>query len=226
MRKAGGWAALAEALIYVMAFIFYGAVLGPPGDTSTAGRLAFLAEHRIGITLVTLIGYVGFGALLAVLVAALHEHMKRAAPMLAQLAAVFGLVWVGLVIAAGMISNIGLGAALKLAGDNPEGARSLWLAVSTVVEGIGGGNEIVGGLWVLLISMAGLQAGILPRPLNWLGLLVGVTGIATVYPLETLTELFGISQIAWFTWLSLHLLKPARPTANLPQATGSTGAAV
>lgn len=215
MQTAGGWAALAEALIYVLVFLYYGAVLGAPADTSTAGRLAFLAEHRDGIFTITLLGYVGFGILLAVLVTALHDRLKHRAPALAQLAAVFGLIWVGLVIAAGMVSNIGLGAALKIAGEDAERARTLWLTINTVVEGIGGGNEIVGGIWVGLVSIAALRTEVLSRALNWLGVLVGVAGIATVYPSETLTEIFGLSQIAWFTWLGLHMLRPVRTMAGV-----------
>lgn len=53
--------------------------------------------------------YVIFGVFLAVLVLALHERLKIKAPALSQISSVFGLVWVGLIIATGMIANIGLG---------------------------------------------------------------------------------------------------------------------
>ena len=73
--------------------------------------------------------YVLFGILLAVLVLALHERLKMNAPILSQIASIFGVVWVGLVIASGMISNIGLAAALELSVREPEQAMTLWRAI-------------------------------------------------------------------------------------------------
>ena len=62
-------------------------------------------------------------------------------------------------------------------------------------DGLGGGNEIVGGLWVLLVSWAALRAGGLPRALNYLGLVIGVAGILTVVPaLGELGAIFGLGQ--------------------------------
>jgi len=113
---------------------------------------------------------------------------------------------VGLVIASGMVSNIGLAVALELSVQQPEQAMTLWRTINAVVEGLGGGNEIVGGLWVLLLSIAALNGKALPTTLNYLGLFVGVVGILTIYPADIFTEIFGISQIVWFSWLGVVLL--------------------
>jgi hypothetical protein len=83
----------------------------------------------------------------------------------------------------------------------------MWRTVYTVVEGMGGGNEVVGGLWVLLISIAALQSQTLPKAFNVVGLFVGSVGVLTVYPADVLTEIFGVSQIVWFSWLGVTLLK-------------------
>ncbi|MAA94954.1 MAG: hypothetical protein CML21_10625, partial [Rheinheimera sp.] len=139
-------------------------------------------------------------------VLALHERLKVNTPILSQMAAIFGVVWVGLVIASGMVSNIGLAVALELSVQQPEQAMTLWRTINAVVEGLGGGNEIVGGLWVLLLSIAALNGKALPTTLNYLGLFVGVVGILTIYPADIFTEIFGISQIVWFSWLGVVLL--------------------
>ena len=78
-----------------------------------------------------------------------------------------------------------------------------------MANGIGNGNgEILGGLWTLLISWAALRAGGLPKVLNYLGLLVGMVGILSLFPgLTDLTGLFGISQLIWFVWLGIVLLR-------------------
>jgi hypothetical protein len=207
LQRAGGSAALLEAMIYIAVFVFYGAVFDFPAGVSVEQKLDLLTRHRLMLSIVNLVGYVVFGILLAVIVLALHERLKPKGAALAQLASIFGLVWVGLVIASGMIANIGLGEVVKLAATAPEQAWSLWRAISTVVEGVGGGNEVVGGLWVLLISCAALRADVLPRNLNRLGFLVGSAGVLTIYPADVLTEIFGLGQIVWFAWLGSCMVR-------------------
>lgn len=213
-QKMGGVAAILEAIIYVSAFVFWGAVWdSPPSGADVVQKLAFLKENQVILTIVNLIMYVVFGIFLAVLVLALHDRLKDNAKVLSQTASVFGLIWVGLVIASGMIANIGLGNVIELSVKEPEQARSVWLAVKSIVEGIGGGNETVGGLWVLLLSIAALKGNALSTKLNYLGVFVGLAGIFTVYPADILTEVFGLSQIVWFTWLGIiMLLEPSKLT--------------
>lgn len=206
LQKIGGVAALFEAAIYISAFAFFGAFWSYPIDASDAQKFVFLTNNQVVLSIVNLAMYVIFGLLLAVLVLALHQRMKIKAPVLSQVASVFGVVWVGLVISSGMIANIGLSAAIDLSVKNTEQAMTLWVVVNTVVEGLGGGNEVVGGLWVLLLSVAGLKVTELPKLLNGLGLFIGSVGICTVYPAEILTEIFGLGQIVWFSWLGVTML--------------------
>lgn len=206
LQKMGGVAALLEATLYVSAFIFFGAFWDFPSEGSVANQLLFLTQNQLILSIVNLFIYVVFGILLAVLVLALHERLKGRAKTLSQIASVFGFIWVGLVIASGMISNIGLNTVIELSVNEPEHARSVWLAVNTVAEGIGGGNEIVGGLWVLLLSIAALRSDVLSNKLNYLGIFVGLAGVFTIYPADIFTEIFGVSQIVWFLWLGLSLL--------------------
>jgi hypothetical protein len=55
------------------------------------------------------------------------------------------------------------------------------------------------------VSLLALRGRLLSRALNYLGCLVGAAGISTIYPADSLTELFGLSQILWFLWLGLVL---------------------
>ena len=207
LQKWGGTSAILEGIIYISAFIIYGAVLQfPESGTSAVQEITFLTENRVILSVMNLWIYVLFGVLLAVLVLTMYHQLKPNAPTLASIASIFGVVWVGLVIASGMIANIGLNAVIKLGATEPEQALSMWSNTSIVVEGLGGGNEVVGGLWVLLLSLAALKGGELSKPLIFIGLFVGAIGIATIYPLEVFTELFGISQIIWFIWLGIFLL--------------------
>ncbi|WP_065188310.1 hypothetical protein [Shewanella woodyi] len=207
LQKTGGIAALFEAAIYISAFVFFGAFWDYPSSADDAQKFIFLTNNQLILSIVNLTMYVVFGLFLAILVLALHQRMKIKAPALSQLASVFGIIWVGLVIASGMIANIGLAAVIDLSTSNVEQAKTLLVVVNTIVEGLGGGNEVVGGLWVLLLSIAGLKIIELPKLLNYLGLFIGSVGILTIYPAEILTEIFGLGQIIWFSWLGVAMLK-------------------
>lgn len=206
LRVPAGWSAILLGLIYVAAFVYFGAFFAYPAGGSPADKMRFLADHQLAVSVVYFSIYVLFGVLLAVLVVGLHEILKKAGPALAALASVFGVVWVGLVIASGMIYTIGLDQAVGLLEEGPDPAFALWRTISVIGNSLGGGNEIVGGLWVLLVSLVALQASMLSRWLNYLGCLVGLAGIATVYPAEIFTMIFGLSQIAWFIWLGVAIL--------------------
>jgi len=206
LQKIGGIAALFEASIYISAFVFFGAFWDFPTDSDNTQKFSFLTNHQTILSVVNLTMYVIFGVFLAVLVLALHQRLKIKAPALSQISSVFGLVWVGLIIATGMIANIGLGVVIDLSAKNAEQAMTVWIVINTIVEGLGGGNEVVGGLWVLLLSVAALKINELPKLLNCLGLFIGFVGILTIYPAEILTEIFGLGQIVWFSWLGVAML--------------------
>lgn len=202
-----GLSAISLGLIYIAAFVYFGAFFSYPASGSPADKMRFLADHQLPVSAVYFSIYVLFGVLLAILVVGLHEMLKAVSPLIAPVASVFGVVWVGLVIASGMIYTGGLDQSVSLLAESPEKAFDLWRTVSVIGNSLGGGNEIVGGLWVLLVSLGALQAAVLSRALNYLGCLVGVAGIATVYPAEMLTQVFGLSQIVWFVWLGAMILR-------------------
>ncbi|PKG85636.1 hypothetical protein CXF85_02250 [Colwellia sp. 75C3] len=209
LQKIGGFAALAQAVIYVLAFVYFGGFFDFPRGGDTAQKLSFLVDNQLILSVVNLIMYVVFGVFLAVLVLALYHRFKNSALVLSQLAAVFGVIWIGLVIASGMIANIGLATVIKLSVNEPEQAMTLWLTVNIIVEGLGGGNEVVGGLWLLLLSCAALKSQQFSKMLSYFGLFIGLAGIMTIYPAEVLTEIFGLGQIVWFVWLGASMLVKA-----------------
>jgi uncharacterized membrane protein HdeD (DUF308 family) len=83
------------------------------------------------------------------------------------------------------------------------------VAFIIVTEGLGGGNEVVGGVWVILLSFAALKERSFPKPLIFLGIIVGLVGILTIYPADLFTDFFVISQIIWFIWLGIFMLRNA-----------------
>lgn len=208
IQKLGGVSAILKALIYITAFIIYGGILAYPGANAGAiEKLNFLTENQFILSLLNLTSYVLFGILLAVLVQTIHLRLKDYSPHFSKLASVFGFLWVGLVIASGMISNIGLSSVIEIGVKDPERAMLIWSSVSIIAEGLGGGNEVVGGIWVVLLSIIAMKGHLFSKSLSILGIIVGVAGIFTIYPLEIFTEIFGITQIVWFLWIGIFMLR-------------------
>ena len=212
IQKIGGVCAIIEALIYIAAFIVYGGILVyPDTNASAVEELNFLSNNYTILSVVNFTSYILFGILLAVLALAIHNRLKKYAPNFSKLTFIFGIIWVGLVIASGMIANIGLHSVIEIGATSPEKAMQIWTSISIISEGLGGGNEIVGGVWVLFVSMIALQGKIFSKALIFLGILVGIAGILTIYPLDLFTEIFGISQIVWFLWIGIFMIrKPAK----------------
>lgn len=210
LEKFGGVAALAAAATFVFGFGLFATALSDytTGDPTPAESVAFVADNEAVLYLWNAVILILFGIVLVPLVLALYERVRRGAPALAPAAAAFGLIWAGLVIAAGMIGNIGLGTVADLQETDPTEAEAVWSALDSVQNGLGGGNEIVGGLWVLLVSWAALRTSALPRALNYLGIAAGVAGIVTIVPpLEVVGAVFGVGLIVWFVWAGIVLLR-------------------
>ena len=124
-----------------------------------------------------------------------------------------GLIWAFVLVASGMIFNAGMAAVVGLHGTSPAQAVAAWQAIEPVAQGLGGsGGELLGGLWVLLVSVAALRTGGLPRVLNWLGVAIGAAGVLSVVPaLKDLGYGFGLLQIVWFVWLGIVMLRVSSP---------------
>jgi len=215
LQKWGGAAALYEALAYIIGFVGFMAVVNVGGSADPLQEVAAIVENQGLLSILHLIVYVAWGAALVVLTLALHERLQGNKSALARTATAFGIIWAVLVIASGMIYNVGMETAVSLYARNPEQAATVWLAIESVFNGLGGGVEVVGGIWVVLLSVAALRNGGLPRAFNTFGLLVGVAGLVTVVPAlgEIGGMVFGLTQIVWFAWLGIAMLRPATDEA-------------
>ena len=78
LQKFGGMAAISQALIYILAFIVYGAVLQYPTGSDLMHKFQFLADKQLLLSVMNLIVYVLFGILLAVMIIyKLYEEVSR-----------------------------------------------------------------------------------------------------------------------------------------------------
>lgn len=211
--------AFIEAMCYIIGFLMIATVLSPVNADgwSQTQKLEFILERKAMFAAWNIIIYVVFGAALVVLVAALHQLLNKAAPQIMMVATPFGMIWAGLVIASGMIANIGLDMVADTYARSVSQAVQAWSILGTVQDGLGGGVELVGGMWVLLLSFAAWRAvDVVPKVLVYLGLFVGSAGILTIVPpLGGLGAVFGLSQIVWFVFVGVILLRQKDAPQNI-----------
>ena len=136
---------MAAAAAFVAGFWLYFALLMPAGygslEVDPVKHAAFLVDNRVTMYALNLTIYVVFGVLLVVLVLARYERLKSGSPALMQCATAFGLIWATLVIAAGMVANIGAELIVALHSKDPTQAAAVWLSLSVVLNGLGAATK-------------------------------------------------------------------------------------
>lgn len=209
LQKVGGLSALYMAAAHLIGIVIFLVVLDYLSITDPAQKVALNVEKQTVIFSTNLLMYVFFGFALIVLSLTLYDRLKAGSPMLMQVALAIGIIWAGSLIASGMVANAGLAAIVPLYAKDPVQAALTWQGIEAMAGGLGNANgEILGGPLTLLVSLAALRTGGLPKGLNILGLLVGAVGIITIIPaLNAMTGVFGLGQIMWFIWLGIVLLR-------------------
>ena len=208
-QRFGGLAALYLAAAYLVAMPFFLVVVKYPSIVDPVEKVALLVRDHDSMRVMYLITYVIFGVVLAVLALALHARLKDGAPALAEAATAVGLIWAVVLVTSGLVFNAGMAAVVGLHGADPAQAAATWQAIEPVAQGLGGsGGELLGGVWVLLVSVAALRTGALPKVLDWLGVAIGAAGVLSVVPsLNGLGYGFGLLQIVWFVGLGIVMLR-------------------
>ncbi len=207
--KIGGFSALYMAVAYLIGITIFLFVLNYPSITEPSDKIKLL-ESSSGVIIITnLIMYIFFGFVLIAFVLTVRDLLKEKCKFVADISAIIGIIWGGLLIASGMVSNAGIKPALEIFSSNPELGANFWLGIEAVANGLGGANgEILGGIMTLLISMASIKSGIFNKAINILGIVTGIFGILSLIPLLVdLTGLFGITQMLWFIFVGIKLLK-------------------
>lgn len=212
----GGLAALVCAATYMVGFALLVTVLAPLGygsiDIDPGAVVAFIDAHPGVLIAWNTTIYVVNALALAVLVAAMSQRLAIATPGWAQVTRGLGLIWAALVLGAGMIANVAVEHAAHVYATDRQAAADLWAILHCVELGLGGGNEIAGGVWTLCVSLAALAGRSLPRSVGALGVVTGLGGLATVVPAlgDAAGAVFGLGAIAWFiaVGLSLTLVRP------------------
>ena len=207
-QKTGGVAALYMAVAYLAAMPYFLIVVDYLGATTVKEKVALILAHFPSLYAMYLVTYVLFGVVLGVLAFTLYDRLHRHAPALMRATTAIGLLWAFALTTSGMVFNYGMGTIVEMAKTDLSQAQQVWQVTEIVAMGLGGaGGELLGGFWVLLISLVALKNRALPILLGWLGVVIGVVGLLSVIPpLHNISMLFGILQIVWLVWLGVVLL--------------------
>lgn len=211
LQKIGGIAALIGAATNLLAIVMF-ITLAPKGygSDNPGQAVTFFADNQALMRVLYQIQYLVFGVSLIFLALALHERLKAGSPLLVQAVTIFGLIWAFLVIVIGTLAINNLSTVVKLYGENPAQAATVWLTLDAVEKGLGGGGgeTMVNVLWFLLLGWAALQARELPRGLNYFGMGIGVTGLLSVLLASLgLMAVYGLGLIIWLIWLGIVMLR-------------------
>ena len=211
-EKMGGWSALICAATYIFGFAVLVGPISATGfgsaEVDTPALLAYLSDNSTLMGAWYLTIYVVNGIFLALLVLALEDRATPKAPNGARIIRTIGHIWATLVVGAGMAANVGLAKTVAAFPTDPAKAEAIWRTTELIETGIGGGNEILGGLLALVIGTIALVTRFLPRLLALFGVVIGIAGLLTVFsPLEPIAApVFGLGYIAWFIWTGVVLL--------------------
>jgi hypothetical protein len=212
-QRAGGVAALYLAVALLAAIPYFLLVVDYPSATTAADKVALIADHGASMYVVYLATYVLFGIALGVLVLALHDRLAADGSVTMRVATLVGLLWSVVLVASGLVFTYGMTVLDTL----PASEQAVtWQAIEPVALALGGaGGELLGGLWVLLVSLVVLRGAVLPKALGWLGVVIGVVGLVSVVPpLHDAAIAFGLLEIVWLAWLGVKLLTTRQMASN------------
>lgn len=217
-QNVGGLAGLFCAASYLFGFALLVTILAPLGFGTAeidARKVVEFAQENAGLLILwNSVIYILNALALALLGVALCLRLHPLSPIWAGLCGAFGLIWATLVLGAGMIANVAVERAAHLAEVDFDRAVRLWETLHAVELGLGGGNEIAGGVWIACVSLGGWITRSLGKFAIGLGLLTGAGGFLTLIPAlgDAAGAVFGLGAIAWFIAMGVTLMR-AKPTS-------------
>lgn len=216
VQRMGGIGALIASGTFAVGLAMLATFFTDLRSASTpAAAVEFIADNQLALHVWNITITIVFGIVLVPLVLAIGDRLREAHSPLARIASVFGLIWSGVIICTGMITNVAYATVSDLQGTDPEMASTVWAGLDAVTNGLGAGNDILGGIWVLGSSIVALRERLFARWVNYLGVAMGTAGlIAVASTLEEIGAVFGLGLIVWFIAVGIDLIvsfAPAEP---------------
>ncbi|MEZ4195645.1 MAG: hypothetical protein R3B53_04650 [Candidatus Paceibacterota bacterium] len=183
---------------YIAGIFVYLQLLQYDSATSASEQIDIIGNNPVLVHITTLHIYIIFSFGIILLATYLYLRLKEKQPILGLLSLITGVIWATILIASGFIS-MGL-TTLLMNGTAASELVFAWQAIDIISNALGGGNELMGGVFTGLLSLAMYKARFSSMVTNILGALVFIGG--TISALPYLTDIgigiFVISQILWF----------------------------
>lgn len=208
-KKIGGFCAIFLTIIYLIGIVMNATMLDTTSIKDPIKLVEFVMNNEAAMLIWIALLYIVFGFVLSVLSISLYRLFKETDSLINQVALGIGMMWSVLVIGSGMVHNIGMEAAIDLFATSPEKAGELYRVIQTVHVGLGGGIEIVGAIWTLLIAVLGFKYGVFAKWVNVLGVVVGIAGILTIIPplFNSVIMIFALGQMVWWIGVGVNMIR-------------------
>lgn len=207
LKKLATISAVYGGISYIGGIFVYLQLLKYDTATSASEQLVIISNHSVLVHITTLHIYVIFSFAIILLATYLYLKLKAQQPILGLLSLITGVLWATILIASGFISMAVT--ALLMNGTTAGDLTAAWQAIDIISNALGGGNELIGGVFTGLVSLALYKARLSSMFTSLLGALVFAGG--TVSALPYLTDIgigiFVISQIFWFFSLARDISK-------------------
>ena len=211
-NKIASASAFTGAFLYIIGIVYFVFILKYSDALVYSEKLILILENIVSVSIIYFLIYTFFGIVLITFSLKIYTSLRCENDFTAKFILSLGLIWSGLLIASGMIFNFGVYSISEIYPHNPNQAVIIFSTISIISEGIGGGNEIVGVLFRLLISLVIYKYNVFTKSIANIGLIAAFAGIASSIQVfsEITNGIFGFSQIIWFLMFGIHFLKESK----------------
>jgi hypothetical protein len=203
IQRAGGKALLLNTLLSIANLALVLGVLGPDVLADRARLVDIAINHPAPLLALDVLKLVSAAAAL-VAVLALFRRLQAAAPDLSCIAAACGVISVALLLANAVISYTIVSQSAVLYQN--QAVPAAYLTANAIINALGFAALFANGGWYLLVSWAALKGSGLPRPLNVVGLVLGLVSLL-VFVIQPLALLVLALSLIWSAWLGTLLVR-------------------
>lgn len=206
-KKLAAISAVYGGFSYIGGIFVYLQLLQYDSATSASEQISIISSNPVLVHITTLHIYVIFSFGIILLATYMYLKLKGQQPILGLLSLITGVVWATILIASGFIS-MGV-TTLLMNGTAASELISTWYAIDIVSNALGGGNELMGGVFTGLMSLAMHKTHFSSKSTSVLGVLVFIGGTISALPYlaDIGIGIFVISQILWFFSLARDISK-------------------